>query len=302
MKHDRCARCHLDAHVGQLAVDQAGVVPCETCHTVNGFVPVLFDTLAHDKTAVPLQGAHRAVACAACHTADDKLAKKVPSVVRARLEGQRRRVLVSEARLDLPGLKHVGDATSPVRCESCHADPHHDQFDDKVRAQGCNACHQQTSFRDETFRHDDSRFPLTGRHKDVACSRCHADEEPAGKRRSKGRADVFVRYRPLSVECAACHVDEHVGQLTRAGVTDCTRCHQTTGFSPSTFDHLDPRQTSFVLQGRHPDVQCGKCHAAVAIPGLDGPGKTTVRYRPVPSDCRSCHEDEHAGRFDGYAP
>lgn len=305
LKHGRCADCHVDAHVGQLAADASGFVSCETCHTVAGFVPVLFDTVAHDKTAFPLQGAHRAVACTACHTGDDKLVKKLPTVVRARLESQRRRLLISPARLDLPGLKRIGDGpSSSVRCESCHADPHQAQFDDRIRREGCNACHQQTSFRDETFRHDDSRFPLTGRHKDVACSQCHVDEELPGRKRMKGStsASTFVRYRPVAVDCAACHVDEHVGQLAKDGVTDCKRCHQTSGFLPSTFDHLDPRQTRFVLEGRHRDVKCDRCHAAVAVPALDAAGKTTARYLPVPTDCRSCHEDEHSGRFDRFAP
>jgi hypothetical protein len=303
LKHGRCADCHVDAHVGQLDKDKAGVVACETCHTVGGFVPVLFDVVAHAKTSFPLEGAHQAVACGACHTADDKLPRRLPTVVRARLESQRRRVLVSDARLEFPQLKHVGEpSTTPVRCEGCHDNPHQDQFDQQIAKQGCNACHQQSSFRDETFRHDDSRFPLTGRHKVVACGSCHVDEDVAGKKRKKGRPVAFVRYRPLAVECASCHVDEHVGQLAVGGATDCARCHQTTGFVPSTFDHLDPERTRFVLEGRHKDVPCARCHAAVTVAGVDAAGKTTSRYRPVPTDCRACHEDEHQGRFDGFAP
>lgn len=297
LNHERCANCHADAHVGQIEKDEKGEVPCERCHTVTGFLPVTFDLAAHDKSRFRLESAHQAIACNACHTTDDKLARKVPQVVRARVERQRRRLLISETRIDLPDLKSLGsDKEAVVRCESCHNDPHVGQFDERIKAKGCNGCHEATSFRTERFNHDDSRFALVGKHKDVACSKCHADE--AGKRK---RDPVFVRYRPLSLECASCHVDEHVGQLAKAGVTDCKRCHDSTGFKPSKFRHDDPTQTTFVLEGKHKDVQCAKCHVEVAT-GVDAEGKTTARYKPVPTDCASCHDDEHEGRFDRFAP
>jgi hypothetical protein len=104
------------------------------------------------------------------------------------------------------------------------------------------------------------------------------------------------------MECATCHADEHVGQLARDGATDCKRCHQTTGFAPSTFRHDDPAQTRFVLEGKHRDVKCAKCHLAVHVPGVDDDGKTTARYKPIATDCRSCHDDEHNGGFDRFTP
>ena len=127
---------------------------------------------------------------------------------------------------------------------------------------------------------------------------CHAAEPVKGRRR-----DTIVRYRGVETRCASCHSDEHVGQLAKGGVTDCARCHQPAGFKPATFNHKDPAQTRFVLEGKHATVACVKCHVAVAIPGVDDKeGQTTARYRPVPMDCASCHEDEHEGRFDRFAP
>ena len=303
LAHGRCADCHVDAHVGQIDKDDKGAVPCERCHTVNGFVPVLFDAVAHARTRYPLEGAHQAIACTACHTVDDKLPRKVPPAVRAKVERQRRRLLISTARIELPGLQRVGE-DGPVRCESCHDDPHAGQFDARTKDKGCAACHQTTGFRDERFDHDDSRFALTGKHKAVACSRCHV-EEPAKKKQPP-----LVRYRPLPLQCGTCHSDEHVGQFSSStgkgrgavDVVDCTRCHQTSGFQPSTFQHDDPAQTTFILEGKHKDVPCAKCHAAVSIKGVDDDGKTTVRYKPVPTDCATCHDDEHEGRFDRFAP
>jgi hypothetical protein len=309
LRHGRCADCHVDAHVGQIDKDDKGEVPCERCHTVNGFVPVLFDDVAHARTRFALAGAHQAVACNACHTSDDKLARKVPAAVRAKVERQKRRLLLSSTRLELRGLLRVGDDDddddddddAALRCESCHDDPHGGQFDARIKEKGCNACHQPSSFRDERFTHDDSRFPLTGKHKTVACSACHLDDEPA-KPTKKPKKEPLVRYRPLPMTCASCHSDEHVGQLAKNAVTDCTRCHQTSGFTPSTFRHDDPAQTTFVLEGKHREVACGKCHVAVVAAGVDAAGKTTSRYKPLPTDCATCHEDEHEGRFDRFVP
>ncbi|MDP2343621.1 MAG: cytochrome c3 family protein [Deltaproteobacteria bacterium] len=290
LKHERCADCHADAHAGQIAVDAKGAVRCEQCHVVDAFVPATFDVAAHDKTRFPLEGGHRAIACTTCHTRAERLVRNVPKAVRARLEQRGRPLLASAVQLDLPGLKLVGDK-GPMRCESCHDDVHAGQFDARIKARGCNACHDARSFKEPEFDHDGSRFPLLGKHKRVDCVACHARERRPGK-------PALVRYRPLPFACADCHVDEHLGQLG----TDCARCHGNDGFKPSTFDHVDPRRTRFVLEGRHQEVACAKCHVAVQVAGVDRADQTTSRYRPVPMECATCHDDEHQTRFDGFAP
>jgi hypothetical protein len=57
----RCLQCHRDddPHAGQFA-DRA----CDDCHDTGSFRITGFD---HAKTRYPLDGAHRSVACAACH-------------------------------------------------------------------------------------------------------------------------------------------------------------------------------------------------------------------------------------------
>jgi hypothetical protein len=301
LKHERCADCHNDAHVGQIALDE-GAVRCERCHVVTGFAPVTYGKEQHAQTAFPLEGSHGAVSCVACHTQDDKLARRVPSAVRAKVERMKRKVMVSEARIDLPIKRLVdGVADSPVRCESCHDDVHNKQFDARIAKGGCNSCHTTTSFADEIFKHDDSRFPLTGKHKTVQCAKCHGEETRGGTKRKPGTS--FVRYRPIELACTTCHSDEHVGQLAKDGVTDCARCHSTEGFDKSKFQHDDPKQTRFVLEGKHKDVKCDKCHASTRVAGIDvDADDVTVRYKPLSLQCATCHEDEHEGRFDRFAP
>ena len=57
-------RATRDPHSGQFA-DVDKVTRCVTCHNTAKWRPSLFD---HEKTAFPLQGAHQAVRCQACHT------------------------------------------------------------------------------------------------------------------------------------------------------------------------------------------------------------------------------------------
>src|SRR6185437_4886788 len=104
---ERCSDCHVDAHEGQVPAEGDGGVKCEKCHTVNGFLPVLFTVDMHKDTRFPLEGAHRAVACNRCHKQDSRLSAKVPHALRAKLDGQGRRLIASEAKLTMDDI--VGD-------------------------------------------------------------------------------------------------------------------------------------------------------------------------------------------------
>ncbi len=275
LKHETCGACHADAHEGQVKAD------CEKCHSVTGFTPVLFDVKMHDDTRFALAGSHRAVACNLCHKSDRGLLRKVPSSVRRELSRHGRPLLVSDVKLALP------DATG--KCEACHRDPHGGQFSgDKGKA--CDQCHQASSFDKIVFNHDDSRFPLTGKHKAVECGACHYPAADA-----KGHMRGIVMYKPVDTACASCHADQHVGQLAKDGVTACEQCHSTKGFKPAKFDH--DKQSSFPLEGKHKTARCAACHEVIDTGTLK-----TARYKPLPTACASCHQDEHKGGFNDFAP
>jgi Cytochrome c7 and related cytochrome c len=289
LAHGRCADCHMDAHVGQLKPEESAAAPkCDRCHTVTGFLPVSYDASAHQQARFALEGSHQAVACTLCHKKDGRLDKKVPASVRKELNRKKRALLVSETKLALP------DVTG--RCEGCHTDPHAGQFEARIKDTGprggCQACHSASAFADLRFSHDDSRFPLSGKHAGVACASCHApDASATGKQR-----DVVV-YRPLALACASCHDDAHLGQLAKDGVTACDRCHAADGFVPARFNHNDTAQSRFVLEGKHAELKCDACHPRVSLEG-----KLVARYKPLATDCAGCHADEHGGRFDEFAP
>lgn len=280
LKFDDCSDCHADAHLGQLQKGKADKPPrCESCHTVDGFTPVRFGVKQHEATRFPLGGAHVTVACSTCHPQTASLEARIPVLVRAELKKRKRPELFSFAALD---FKRPLD-----RCDACHLDVHQRQLEDKP----CTACHRSQSFSALVFDHaKDSRWPLTGKHSEVACDKCHAPEK-------KGRP---VRYRGLPTACNECHADVHLGQLApaRGAPTPCERCHDTKGFKPPVAFVHEPPFTAFQLDGEHAKLTCEKCHAPVKLSG----GLGAVRYKPLPHSCEGCHSDHHRGAFSGFEP
>jgi hypothetical protein len=59
-----CEDCHKDIHAGQFALD-GKATQCAPCHNNNKWKPSLFD---HSRTRFPLEGVHKNVRCARCHS------------------------------------------------------------------------------------------------------------------------------------------------------------------------------------------------------------------------------------------
>ena len=275
---DSCTACHVDAHLSQLGKGREPAAACDRCHTVQGFRPARYEV--QDHTSWPLQGAHEAVACLLCHRADPGLEARAV-LVRAWIEQRKRKDQIS-----LTAFHPPGDTS---RCDTCHADPHGGQFQERVQKAGCTDCHQVASWAEVRFDHDrDTRFALTGGHAGRSCASCHAPD-----------AAGMVRYTAASLACSSCHADVHAGQFApaRGGQTDCTRCHSTAAWTATSFEHRLPF-TTFELQGKHASVACTGCHRDVAV----APGVRARRYRGIPTACEDCHVDVHRGAFRGFTP
>ena len=228
-----CADCHKNVHAGQIASST-----CESCHTVGGFSPSTFTLERHqEKTDYPLQGAHLAVPCIACHK------KNAAGVIRFRWESTECQAC--------HGDPHKGEMTrvqGPQGCRTCHSinswshlaafdhsrtgfpldgghqrvscggchkpgkdgtvsfkgTPkacnacHGDPHEGQLVQAGCQSCHSVQAWSRVTFDHDrHSRFKLVGAHSRLACSACHRSESRGGK--------TVVRFKPLPVTCEGCH-------------------------------------------------------------------------------------------------
>ena len=211
---------------------------CATCHPDHGGEE--FDLVAwnadsarrfdHARARWPLDGAHRDVRCADCHTAEFR-------------GGPVLRLL--PAGNDGPAWLGLEQ-----QCSSCHADVHR-----KTVSSECTSCHTTAKWIPAArFDHDSTDYPLTGRHRDARCASCHVPRrEPAP--RSEGTLDPV--FRPLAAqECSSCHQDVHGGRLGAR----CSSCHVTAGFGelrPGSFDHT---RTRYPLEGRHGRVACEACH------------------------------------------
>lgn len=304
LKDTRCAACHQDVHKGQLGTT------CDKCHGLETpFRQIVFN---HDKSSFPLQGAHRKVDCTRCHKEkkwkglvfsncgdchrdphrppfkqrcagchDEKANSWRVSTfdhnrTRYPLRGKHR--TLSCKKCHPPGQKNWKIPFS--NCSNCHKkDPHQGQFD-----RDCKTCHVVEGFKKILYNHDTGRYPLTGKHRTVSCSKCHY---------ARGTGKTVV-YKPLKTGCADCHQDIHLHQFDKR----CEVCHTTAGFKREFLEFDHQRDSTYPLQGKHRTAACEKCHVKKTqrFPAKMG---EAVIYRPISNRCTTCHQDYHQGQLAG---
>ncbi|RMF13924.1 MAG: hypothetical protein D6758_12345 [Gammaproteobacteria bacterium] len=282
-----CVSCHEDQDVH----DGKQGKKCESCHNARGWSRnVRFD---HDKTRFHLKGAHKTAACGACHT--DKRYAQTPrecaachrkddrhtGILGTRCDSCHNTQKWSQTRFDhtRDGHFRLEGVHQNVACKTCHTRPTsakplpktcigcHQSDDIHAGANGtrCDTCHDTRKWSQAKFDHSQTRFRLTGAHKDVRCEACHA-------------GDVHA---PLGGgACALCHgkADPHQGRLGQ----DCKQCHSTRNWrSGIRFDHA---LTGFPLLGLHELADCQACHA-------------DSTFTRTPDTCKDCHgkKDPHKG-------
>lgn len=284
----RCLSCHeaLKARIeaGAGYHGQLEEQDCGTCHKEHlglDFDLIRMDsaTFSHSLTGYDLEGAHSSLGCRECHKPGNIVDPLVLD------EG------IQRAHLDRTYL-----GLEP-ECRTCHmdTDPHAGQFP----GQSCGDCHATDEWESaDKFDHDETSFPLEGRHRSVECSDCHVPTQAPGQ-------PEVIRYASASnAGCQSCHVDPHAGRMTGA----CSTCHVSEGWAnviQSGVDRgFDHDSTSFSLAGAHGELECRSCHTP--RPGTDPiihlvfPGGRETRAYPAPAHdaCTSCHLDAHEGTFD----
>ncbi|MCC6567913.1 MAG: cytochrome c3 family protein [Anaerolineales bacterium] len=212
-----CADCHADD------ISNFDLQTCDTCHRqmdaaftetheanwggdcllCHDGVDTYGNDFDHNRLAFPLAGGHANISCYDCHA----------------------------------NARTITDLQSASQdCATCHAadDVHAGKF-----GADCASCHTPSDWKDATFDHSRSDFPLTGAHQQVECEKCHVNDQFAGTPNT----------------CAACHADPvfHLGLFG----TDCAACHTTTAWSPATFNepHTFP-----LNHGDGGTVSCATCH------------------------------------------
>jgi hypothetical protein len=265
---DRCLACH--GGIRRLVTDQAGFHgrsgrnDCSKCHPDHAgrdFDLIEWEdggeaAFRHQRTGWPLNGRHQELKCRDCH---------IPKYHQA--------ALLEDEPMKANSRTWLGLATA---CRSCHVDPHKGELGDD-----CSRCHGTSRFKPAArLDHSKTKYPLTGKHGDVTCNKCHLVPGkvflpgPDGEQNPKFTG---LQFR----ECSDCHKDVHAGALGAA----CGSCHVTDDFRKVDRNRFDHGRTAWPLKGKHAAVKCESCHDPVKAWGK----------KPKFGRCADCHTDAHNG-------
>lgn len=296
---DKCLDCHTElkpevqagrGYHGHLSAEQK--TKCETCHHEHQGVTFALvnwgkggkKAFEHARTGWPLEGGHAPVECEKCHEPRFQSA-----AIKALLQKQ-------------PGREsYLG---TPTACAACHFDEHRGQLGNE-----CQSCHVVKAWKPApSFDHGTLEFPLEGKHKKVACEKCHPSQNGT---EAKGtfpapKHETFAKYNGLDFKkCTDCHKDPHDNKFGQR----CTSCHTVDGWliiRNAAQERSFHDKTRFPLKGEHLDAPCKSCHGP--LPGMP------VKFKGLPFDtCATCHADAHEGQLgpvkcetchtvDGFSP
>lgn len=268
----RCLACHkevawlIDRGRGLHAKSRtASTRPCAACHPDHaGEDFALIDWgpggsagFDHARAGWALEGKHARAKCTACH--DVKFRKSAAAALS-------------------PRRGTAGWMGLETSCISCHA---RDDVHRETLGASCERCHDAVDWtKPVRFDHDKSKYPLTGKHADVACDRCHKAARLRLRAEPDGR--IIGRYKPLpAAECSACHANPHRDRVS----AKCSTCHTTRDFKEVNRREFNHGATRYALTGRHAAVACEGCH-----------GVGLTHRTPAFARCDNCHKDAHYGR------
>lgn len=239
----QCLSCHEDYHQKTLSSS------CLECHSMKTFKTApKFNHNTQSKFA--LKGAHVKVSCVDCHKITTKNDKKF----------------------------QIFKGMPFSKCVDCHKDPHENKF-----GNNCTKCHNENSWKSiksqDKFDHNQTGYPLEGKHVGVDCKKCHT--EGYSKNLAYGK-------------CYDCHKDYHEGEfkLSNGQIKDCKECHELSqNFTFSNYDLTQHQQSTYPLTGSHEATSCISCHK----PNAD----KRWQFKFTDKTCVSCHKNIHEDYLDG---
>ena len=259
-----CEECHKNIHTKQFH-PKFYKKPCTTCHTTNNFTKL--KKFNHDTTRFKLTGKHKKIAtkCSECHVKSGIiLATKPPK----------------------RGRKFMFNHFKKGFCTECHKNVHIGQFSKKFSSKPCSECHTTRSFtKRKSFDHNQTGMPIVGKHKKLACKKCHVPTKKLLSKRPKKYKSLFQFKSFVSGNCTTCHEDVHNGDMGQT----CSNCHTAHGW-----DKIPDFHKNFMLSGVHFTLNCQECH--VDNRHLDGMSQNCIvchakdnRHGDSLQNCEECH-------------
>lgn len=199
---------------------------CSQCHNSESWRIKGAVSFDHSTTKFQLIGQHRSASCSDCH-------------------------------------KSLRFDNAKSNCIDCHLDRHQNSV-----GNDCARCHDNNSWLvpNTTQLHQQSRFPLLGKHASADCNQCHQNI-------------ASLRFEPIDAQCFACHQTDYNSAVNPNHKlsnfsTNCLDCHSLTesSWSGAGFNH-----SFFPLMGGHQVTNCYACHSQNNFAGLS-------------SDCYACHQ------------
>ena len=236
-----CVSCHLKDYQGTTNPNHVAASfsqTCNQCHNTTSWSNASFN---HNATNFPLTGMHTVPPrqCTDCHVNNNYNLTSTACVT--------------------CHLKDYQGTTNPNHVTSNFP-------------QGCDQCHNTSSWLNATFNHNSTGFPLTGMHTvpPRQCTDCHVNNN----------------YNLTSTACVTCHLKDYQGTNNPSHVASnfpqtCDQCHNTSSWLNATFNH---NSTGFPLTGSHtvPPRQCTDCHV-------------NNNYNLNSTLCYTCHQKDYTG-------
>ncbi|HVO73000.1 MAG TPA: hypothetical protein VMT35_03190 [Ignavibacteriaceae bacterium] len=302
-----CTPCHKDVHAGKFGNE------CKSCHETVSFRKIQAQTFDHDKTEFPLVGRHKILECSDCHKSVQVVGIKLKHgkctdchedyhqgefIIKGKVKdcsachdesGFKPSLLTIEdhnqTKFKLTGAHlavsckscHFIDDNwhfkiSDTECSGCHENVHGAEIKLKSLAKGCLTCHFTESWKKIEYDHNITGFKLLGKHSEINCIDCHLIGE---------NSKTGLLFASVDSKCEFCHKDIHFNQFREEGETDCSRCHISSNWQPTVFDH---DKTLFPLKGAHLKADCSGCHKKIGVGEIK-----YINYKIKDFRCIACH-------------
>jgi len=272
-----CLTCHKDFHhFGPIRSKKLGLLnQCLECHTETKWQDTHSFNHSVD-TRFVIEGKHVGLDCAKCH-----------------IPGERKKPAGTPPQGNALGKYHWNDLSEHT-CEVCHKSPHKNDPSPTFKQKKCDQCHVADGWhilnvKGKRFDHNKTRFALTGKHSEIACSACHV----------VGKKEIFHFEHFAQNFCVDCHRNQHIDQFhDKFSQNACSECHSTKTFAERLpFDH---NKTAFPLKNKHAEVKCEQCHKPTEDRFENKPYHFKSKFifpEMAMADCKTCHVDYHMGQL-----